>query len=200
MRIPLLGSLLVAVAVAAASPARPAARSRSGGGQTGRQEGRREAQGAEVGRHRRVRPDVQGRLRHERRYVDERRRQPGRGARRVRPARRSLRDADRRIDGGLAGDAAHDRAGVRHAAALQPGRQADRLHQRPRRPVQRLGDGRRREEPDRGVARGEVVGEQPDLGARTATSSSPASTSCRRGRSAPARCGCTTAAAPTASR
>ena len=144
---------------------RPAARSRAGGGQAGRQEGRGEAQGAEVGRHRRVRPDVQGRLRHERRHLDERRRQPGRGARRVRPARRSLRDADRRIDGGGAGDAAHDRAGVRHAAALQPGRQADRLHQRSRRPVQHLGDGRRRQEPDRRVARGEVVGEQPDLGA-----------------------------------
>ena len=118
-----------------------------------------------MGRHRRVRPDVHGRLRHQRRHLDERRRQPGRGARGVRPARRSLRDADRRIDGGRAGDAAHDRAGLRHAAALQPGRQADRLHQRSRRPVQHLGDGRRRQEPDRRVARGEVVGEQPDLGA-----------------------------------
>ena len=42
-----------------------------------------------------------------------------------------------------------------------------------------------------------MVGEQPDLGAGRRLSSSPAGTSCRRDRSAPARSGCSTAAAPT---
>ena len=47
--------------------------------------------------------------------------------------------------GASAGDADHERPGLRHAAALQPGRQADRLHQRPRRPLEHLDDRRRRQ-------------------------------------------------------
>ena len=75
---------------------------------------------------------------------------------RLRPARRHLHDADRRI-GIVAGDAHHERAGVRHAAALQSRRQADRDRQRPRRPVEHLDDRRGREE-RRGRSRARSAG------------------------------------------
>ncbi len=68
-------------------------------------------------------------------HVDGARREPGWARARVRPARRPVSPADRgrRGAGADAGD------GLGHAAALQPGRAVDRVHQRPRRRRQRVG-------------------------------------------------------------
>ena len=63
----------------------------------------------------------------------------------------------------VAGDAHHQRAGLRHAAALQSRRQAHRVRERSRRPLEHLDDGRGREEREAGVARAALVHQQPGL-------------------------------------
>ena len=149
------------------------------------------AAGQEMGCRRRSRADDEARVRHDRRHVDERRRQPGRQADRVRPARRHLHDADRR-QRPRAGDPADERPGVRHAAALQPRRQAHRLRQRSRRPLEHLDDGRRRQG-RRSRSRASAGGSSTARPGRpTASTSTRAGTSSRSARSAPARSGCTT--------
>ena len=108
-------------------------------------------------------PDAAG-VRHQRGDVDEPRRQPGRAADRLRPARRHLPDADRRF--GDAGKTRDERSGVRHAAAVQPRRQAPRDSERPRRPLEHLDDRSRRRRREADLARQALVREQPDLVAR----------------------------------
>ena len=77
----------------------------------------------------------------------------------------------------VAGDAHHERAGLRHAAALQPGRQAHRVRERSRRPLEHLDDRRRREEPETGIE-GEAAGSSTARpGPPTAATSSRAATS-----------------------
>ena len=83
------------------------------------------------------------RLRYQRGHVDERRRQSRWDAGGVRPARRHLPAPD--IRQFVTGAAPDERPGVRHAAALQPRRQAHRHRQRPRRPVEHLDDRSRRQ-------------------------------------------------------
>ena len=63
------------------------------------------------------------------------------------------------------GHAPHERPGVRHAAALQSGRQAHRVQQRPQRPVEHLGDERRRQQAVAGLEGEPLVRQQPDVGA-----------------------------------
>ena len=65
-----------------------------------------------------------------------------------------------------AGEADRQRAGLRHAAALQPRRQAHRLRQRSRRPLEHLDDGYRREGREADLARAALVRQQPDVVAR----------------------------------
>ena len=94
-----------------------------------------------------------------------------------------------------AGDAADERARVRHAAALQPGRQAHRVHQRSRRPLEHLDDGRRRARIAKQVSRERRWFINSPTGRPTARTSTRAGTSSRSDRSAPARSGCTTSPA-----
>ncbi len=74
---------------------------------------------------------------------------------------------------------------VGHAAALLAGRQADRLHLRPRGRRQRLGHGPRRQEPAAGDEGDVPPAQQPRLDARRRSSSPRASTSPPRARWAP---------------
>ena len=82
--------------------------------------------------------------------VDERRREPRRGAAGVRPARRSLHTCRSpaaratRLTSGAAFDM---------QPRFSPDGKSHRLHQRSQRPVQHLGDGRRRQEPEGRLAR-----------------------------------------------
>ena len=83
----------------------------------------------------------------------------------LRPARRHLPDAGGR-NRGLSGDPPHERSRLRHAASLQPRRQAHRVFERPRRALEHLDDGRRGKEREAGVAREALVHQQPGVGAR----------------------------------
>ena len=87
-----------------------------------------------------------------------------RQAHRVRSARRSLRDADRR-DRRRPGRAPDERRGVRHAAAIQPRREVDRVCSDRDGLLNLVGDeaGWQRRAP--GVEGEAVVREQPDVGA-----------------------------------
>ena len=97
-------------------------------------------------------------------HLDEPRRLAGRPRDRLRPARRPLHRADR----GRRGDRADLRLRLGHAAALQPRRPLDRLHQRPRRRRQRVDRRPRRwrsGDPGAGHRRGLPPGQQPRLDA-----------------------------------
>ena len=112
-----------------------------------------------MGRDRGPRAGAEGRVRYVRRHVDERGRQPRRPPGGLRPARRHLHDARRR-NGGIAGDPDHYRSRFRHAASLQPRRQAHRVLERSRRAMEHLDDGHGREEREAGVARAALVYQQ----------------------------------------
>ena len=101
--------------------------------------------------------------------------------------------------GGGAGDAAHDGPGLRHAAALQPGRQAHRLHQRPRRPgnIWVMDADGKNPPPCR---QGELLAVNSPTWAPDGDFIFARKHFMPSARSAPARCGCTTAAAATACR
>ena len=94
--------------------------------------------------------------------------------------------------GVVAGDAHHERPGLRHAAALQSRRQAHRVRQRSRRPVEHLDDGRATAR-TRSRSRASGAGSSTARPGRpTAPTSSRGGTSSRSARSAPARSGCIT--------
>ena len=159
-----------------------------GGGQ-GRPQGDLREERGEVGRQQPARTVDRGADRRHRGHLDEPRRQPGRQGDRLRPAGRPLHDADRRRRGA----GAHPRRRLGDAAALQPGRQVDRLHQRPGRRRQHLGHEPRRHEPARGHQGDLPPAQQPGLVAGRPVHRRRASTSPPSARSAPARCGSTTA-------
>ena len=92
----------------------------------------------------------------------------------------------------VTGAAPDERPGLRHAAALQPRRQAHRHRQRPRRPVEHLDDRSRRQGRAADLARAALVRQQSRRGRPMAPTSTRGGTSSRSARSAPARSGCTT--------
>ena len=134
-----------------------------------------------MGRQRAAGAVPRGDDRRQRGHLDEPRCVARRPRDRVRPARRPLHHADR----GRRGDGADRRHRLGHAAALQPRRPLDRLHQRPRRRRQRLGaDARRQRRTRRRSPTRTSAWSTARRGRRTASSSSRASTSPRSAGSA----------------
>ncbi len=113
-----------------------------GGGQ-GRSQGDLREERGEVGRQQAARTVDRGADRRHRGDLAEPGRQPGRQGGRLRPPRGPLHDSDRR----RRGPGAHPRRRLADAAPLQPGRQDDRLHQRPGGRRQHLAHGPRRRPP-----------------------------------------------------